>query len=252
MISQLNRIDIAVNDLAVASADYAALFGVQPHASDAACARFRLSNADVLLTGDAGRQGLAGMAFGVDDLERTARLLDNRGLAYTREDGPDGPRLRLDHSASHGAPVTLEAKPQRDTRREAETGLAGESAIVSVDHLVLRSANPTRAMAFWGAQMGLSLRFDKAFEQMGARVSLFRCGDMKIEVASKGDAQKAGEDDELWGVSWRAANIARLHARLSDGFDLSELRLGLQPGSSVFTVRNRTHGVATIAIGGKK
>ncbi|MFD2678926.1 VOC family protein [Camelimonas lactis] len=258
MIKQLNRIDIAVTDLPGACAAYADLFGVAPHARAADSARFRLANTDVLLQAagailpHSGGEGLCGMAFGVDDLERAARLLDNRGVAWTRESGPDGPRLRLDSAASHGAPVTLEPVPARDTRREAETGLTGAGAVVGVDHLVLRSANPTRAMAFWGARMGLSLRFDRTFPQMGARVTLFRCGDMKIEVASREDPAKAEQDDELWGVSWRAADIAGLHARLAGGFDLSEVRRGLEPGTAVFTIRNRTHGVATIAIGARQ
>lgn len=250
MIKQLNRIDISVADPATACADYAELFGVQPHARDADSARFRLANTDVLLQpAGATCRGLCGMAFGVEDLGRAARLLDNRGVAWTRENGPDGPRLRLDDAATHGAPVTLEPTRPRDTRREAETGLAGAGAIVGVDHLVLRSANPTRAMAFWGARMGLSLRFDRTFQQMGARVTLFRCGDMKIEVASREDPAKAAEDDELWGVSWRAADIASLHARLAGSFNLSEVRRGLEPGTAVFSIRNRTHEVATIAIG---
>lgn len=250
MIKQLNRIDISVADPSTACADYAELFGVQPHARGADSARFRLANTDVLLqsTG-AACHGLCGMAFGVDDLGRAARLLDNRGVPWSQENGPDGPRLRLDETATHGAPVTLEPAPARDTRREAETGLAGAGAIVGVDHLVLRSANPTRAMAFWGAQIGLSLRFDRTFSQMGARVTLFRCGDMKIEVASREDPAKAAEDDELWGVSWRAADIASLHARLASSFNLSEVRRGLEPGTAVFSIRNRTHEVATIAIG---
>lgn len=257
MITQLNRIDIAVTDLDRAAADYADILGLPPHSRDAGGARFRLANTDVRLhTADGmgpggARPGLSGMAFGVDDLTRAGRLLDNRGLAWSEEQGPDGPCLRIADAASHGAPVTLEAAPPRDTRREAESSLAGAAAaaIVGVDHLVLRSANPTRAMAFWGAQMGLSLRFDRTFARMGARVTLFRCGDMKIEVASREEPASAAQNDELWGVSWRAADINHLHARLAGGFDTSEVRRGLQPGSAVFSIRDRTHNVATIAIG---
>lgn len=273
MISQLNRIDIAVTDVARATQDYADLFGFAAGASDADGARFRLANTDVRLhRAGAGETGLSCMAFGVDSLERAARRLDNCGLAYSRETGPDGARLRLAPGASLGTPVTLEAAPARDTRREAGPGLAGAGAIVGVDHLVLRSTDPVRAMAFWGAQLGLSLRFDRSFPQMGARVTLFRCGDMKIEVASRQDGQQelwknttdqAGQkpapsagatpalaaDDELWGVSWRAGDITSLYARLAPLFEVSELRNGLEPETSVFTIRNRTHGVATIAIG---
>lgn len=250
MIRQLNRIDIAVTDVARAAEDYAGIFGFAADHADSDSARFRLANVDVLLHAASNHPaGLSGMAFGVDNMDRAARLLDNRNLAWSSEDGPDGPRLRIAPQSSHGLPVTLENAPPRDTRREAGPALAGAGAVTGVDHLVMRSANPMRAMAFWGAQMGLSLRFDRTFASMGARVTLFRCADMKIEVASNEDPQALQTDDTLWGVSWRAGDIAHLHARLAPEFNLSELRNGLQPGTQVFTIRERTHGVATIAIG---
>lgn len=250
MINQLDRIDIAVADLAAASADYTDLLGVGPLTLGPADTRFRLANVDVRLAPAAdGREGLAGLAFGVDSLARAQRALENRGLGFASEEGPDGPALRLAVASSHSLPVTLEQRPARDTRREAGPGLAGAGAVIGVDHVVTRSTNPDRALAFWGAQLGLSLRFDRFFAQMNGRVSLFRCGDMKIEVASRADPAKAQEADEAWGISWRAGDIAALNARLAQGFSVSPVRTGLQPGSQVFTIRDRTHGVATIAIG---
>lgn len=250
MIIQLDRIDVAVADVAAAAADYAALFGFPAMETGPGHARFRLANVDVLLLPATGAAGLAGLAFGVASLERAARLLGNRDVAFTRVDGPDGPALRIGPEHGQGAPALLEEKPTRDTRREAAPALAGAAAVTGVDHVVFRSASLRRAMAFWGAQMGLDLRFSRHFERMGARVTLFRCGDMKIEIASREDPAKAEAPDEAWGVSWRAGDIAALNARLAqEGFDVSEVRRGLQPGTQVFTIRNRTHGVATIAIG---
>ena len=60
----------------------------------------------------------------------------------------------------------------------------------------------------------------------------------------------ADADDRIWGISYRVDDVAAARARLAAaGFDVSELRNGHKPGTSVMTVRRETHGVATLVIG---
>ena len=69
------------------------------------------------------------------------------------------------------------------------------------------------------------------------------------------DLKKGVSDgpDHLWGLSWRAADIAKANARLkSAGVDVSPVRTGRRPGTEVFSVNSHTEGVPTIVIGGLK
>ena len=87
----------------------------------------------------------------------------------------------------------------------------------------------------------------------GARLLFFRCGDLVVEIAH--DLKKGVSDgpDQLWGLSWRASDIAKVHARLkAAGVDVSALRTGRRPGTEVFSVNSHTEGVPTIVIGGLK
>src|SRR5262249_54853737 len=79
------------------------------------------------------------------------------------------------------------------------------------------------------------------------------CGDLVVEIAH--DLKKGVSDgpDQLWGLSWRASEIAAVNARLKDaGVDVSPVRSGRRPGTEVFSVSSHTEGVPTIVIGGLK
>ncbi|MGH6950206.1 MAG: hypothetical protein ACREH4_05005, partial [Vitreimonas sp.] len=67
----------------------------------------------------------------------------------------------------------------------------------------------------------------------------------------RGDDKVYGGDgrDRLWGLSWRVADADAARARLAAaGANVSDVRAGLKPGTRVFTVRDRTCGVATLMI----
>ena len=87
------------------------------------------------------------------------------------------------------------------------------------------------------------------------QLMFFRCGDLVVEVvrrrvASGDAAQKnldVNQDDKLWGLSWRVADIEAARARLStSGIDVSDVRMGRKPGTRVMTVRSGTCGVQTL------
>ena len=57
--------------------------------------------------------------------------------------------------------------------------------------------------------------------------------------------------DQLWGLSWRAPDIAKANERLKKaGVEVSEPRNGRRPGTQVFSVQSHTANVPTIVIGG--
>ena len=128
-----------------------------------------------------------------------------------------------------------------------------ESAIAELDHVVVRTPNPERAIAFYAGRLGLSLRLDRSNPEWGARLLFFRCGNLVVEIAH--DLKKGVSDgpDCLWGLSWRASDIARVNARMkAAGVDVSDVRTGRRPGTQVFSVNSHTEGVPTIVLGGQR
>ena len=122
--------------------------------------------------------------------------------------------------------------------------------VAGLDHVVIRSPNPERAVALYAGRLGLSLRLDRSEPAWGARLLFFRCGDLIVEVAHDLKAGIGDGPDRLWGLSWRVPDIAKAHARLrAAGVDVSDLRAGRRPHTRVFTAKSHTAGVPTLVIG---
>jgi catechol 2,3-dioxygenase-like lactoylglutathione lyase family enzyme len=206
----------------------------------------RLQTGNVGLTFGAGGGGLSSMVFAASDLDKAARLLERRAVSSERE----GDRLVLSREATHGVPIELCVRNETAVL----SPLAGSdeaAAISALDHLVVRTPNPERAVALYAGRLGLDLRLDRSNSAWASRLLFFRCGDLVVEIAH--DLKKGVSDgpDHLWGLSWRTPDIARANARLkAAGLDVSDPRDGRRPGSQVFTVKNHTEGVPTLVIGG--
>lgn len=197
-----------------------------------------------LMFGAAG-EALSSMTFATPSLDKAARLLERRAVPSERE----GDRLVLSRDATHGVPIEL--CERKDKPAPSPVTLDEAAAISALDHVVIRSPNPERAIAFYAGRLGLDLRLDRSNPAWGARLLFFRCGDLVVEIAH--DLKKGVSDaaDRLWGLSWRTPDITKAHARLKTaGVEVSEPRDGRRPGSQVFTVRSHTEGVPTLIIGG--
>jgi len=122
-------------------------------------------------------------------------------------------------------------------------------AVLGLDHVVIRTLDPERAAALYGARLGLDLRSDRSNPDWGARLMFFRCGDLIVEIAHDLKAAVSSDPDTLGGLSWRVPDARSAHARLqAAGLDVSGLRPGRKPGTRVFTVRDKTCGVPTLAL----
>ncbi|MEI7873505.1 MAG: VOC family protein [Alphaproteobacteria bacterium] len=201
--------------------------------------RLRTGNVGLAFAG--GGPGLQSMTFATGDVGKAATLLERRAVAVTR----DGDALAL---TGHGVAIRLTAKgsdaPSPFTDDEA-------ACVSALDHVVVRTPNPERAIAFYAGRLGLDLRLDRSNEKWGARLLFFRCGDLVVEIAH--DLKKGVSDapDQLWGLSWRVPDVAKANARLkAAGLDVSEPRDGRRPGSQVFSVKDKAEGVPTLVIGG--
>lgn len=201
----------------------------------------QLRTGNVGLTFTSETPGLHSMVFATGDVGKAATLLERRAVAVTR----DGDALAL---TGHGVAITLAANgsdaPSPFTDDEA-------SCVSALDHVVVRTPNPERAIAFYAGRLGLDLRLDRSNPQWGARLLFFRCGDLVVEIAH--DMKKGVSDapDQLWGLSWRVPDVAKACARLkAAGLDVTEPRDGRRPGSQVFSVKDKTCCVPTLVIGG--
>ena len=127
---------------------------------------------------------------------------------------------------------------------------AGDDAVHGLDHAVVNTAAPDRALAFYGAKLGLRLAMDRTNPDWGVRLIFFRTGGLTIEIARRlAEPEDASRPDTFWGLTWAVKDIEAAHRRLSaSGFDISEIRKGRKPGSRVFTIRNGTMNVPTLFI----
>ena len=207
----------------------------------------RLQTGNIGLAFGAAGEALSSMVFATDDLDKAARLLERRAVPCERA----GDQLVLSHEATHGVPIALIERRQPAT--PSAPTLDDAAAISSLDHIVVRTPNPERAIAFYAGRLGLDLRLDRSNREWGSRLLFFRCADLVVEIASDLERAVSNEPDRLWGLSWRASEVAKANARLkSAGVDVSPVRAGRRPGTEVFSVNSHTAGVPTIVIGGLK
>jgi catechol 2,3-dioxygenase-like lactoylglutathione lyase family enzyme len=230
----------ALDHLAVAgsAAVYETLLGRRPGGG-------RLQTANVGLTFEGeGKEPLSALAFATASLDKAARLLERRGVAMTRS-----ATIELSATSTHGVPIALIER--RDAPAPSRVIVDETSAVSALDHVVIRSPNPERAIAFYAGRLGLDLRLDRSNPAWGSRLLFFRCSDLAVEIAH--DLAKGVSDgpDQLWGLSWRVPDIAKAHARMkAAGIDISDVRDGRRPDSQVFTVKSHTENVPTLIIGG--
>src|SRR5262245_6737115 len=174
MITALDHVVIAVRDLDGAASAYEALLGRAPswrsaaHGGGARIVGFGLANLAVELMAPAGDgpvagrlaavlaaqgEGLASLAFAVDDVERAERRLARLGL--DPEPIADGEsvdastgarrawrRTRASAAASHGVRIFLMQQPPAPP---SALVAAERAAVAGLDHVVIRTPDPERA-----------------------------------------------------------------------------------------------------------
>jgi len=267
VIEGLNHIAIAVKDLDRAASAYAALLGRRADwREEAAGARhtwFQLANMAIDLvqpdgageTGDRVRaqldahgEGLWGLAFAVSNLDETRRVLGRRGAPVGEAAAllsTDAWRLAfVDSAATHGVSIAL-----AERAGNVELKPAAADAVQALDHLVINTPNPDRAVALYGARLGLDFRLDRSNPQWGSRLMFFRAGASVVEIGSRLGGEATDGPDRLSGLAWRVTDPDAVQARLAKaGFDVSEVRVGRKPGTKIFTVRSGVPGAPTVML----
>ncbi len=216
---RLDSVQIGVADLESGTAAYSLLIGMEPVPGQNGSRRFQLAPGAIeLVPGD---QGI-------------------RSIRFVTEEGEDPPRLP---ASADGLTILIEPPA---------AGLpapAADTPVHAIDHVVVRSTDPDRAVALWRDRLGLRLALDRVFADRGLRLLFFRSGGITLEYATAHPPADPGGPDRLWGVSYRVRDLASHRDRLlAAGVEVSEIRAGMRPGTSVATVRSGTAGVSTLLL----
>lgn len=251
MLTKLDHIVLLTRDFGAALQDYETLFGFVPdptkdhHGFQTALFRTGNTGLEIMAPGSEAAisrseeilgkspSKLTSLAFAAPDLTEAHRVLKRRG----GDVGDISTSFRLSDDVCADVKTFIvpetETPPSRDIR---------------LDHLVINTPNPDRAIAHYGARLGIRFALDRTNEDWGARFMFFKLGDVVLEVIHRlGKAHNPAGSDEIWGLTWKVDDLEAAHARLSKtGVKLSEIRTGRKPGTRVFTVKSHTAGIPTL------
>ena len=218
---RLCGVRIETNDVVGAAGHYAAILGVEAQLLAGGRRRYQLGRGAVELV--AGEPGRATVLFARDT---------------PGGDWPVGP------TAFHG----LSVAPDDPGAPLGPT--TAPDAAQAIDHVVVFTPNPARAIELWRDRVGLRLAFDREFPERKVRLLFFRSAGLTFEFACALPVpEDASGPDRFYGISYRVTDLAaRRAALLAGGFDVSEIRPGNKAGTRVASVRSDTAGVPTLLL----
>lgn len=206
-------------------------------------------------------EGVWALAFATPDMARARHRLGRVGVPSSepypvRTTNPDGDKRSwltsvADPDATHGTNLFLiEQTPDAIAWPVSPVTVDDGSSVGALDHVVIRTPNPDRAAALYGARLGLDMKLDRSNPDWGTRLMFFKIGDLVVEIAHDLKGGVSAGPDSPWGLSWRVANVAAAHHRIAGArVEVSEIRKGRKPGTAVFTVKGAPGGVPTLVIG---
>jgi catechol 2,3-dioxygenase-like lactoylglutathione lyase family enzyme len=277
MITAIDHVALQVRNLDEVIAGYTAIFGRSPDwlglTGGVRHAWFQFANAALDIIGTDGDsnaakalrsdvekhgEGIMGLGFRVADFETARYTLERRGVALaephvTRSTNDTGETREwsvvIARRKSTAGPAQFFVAP----KFEATVTVANAEQVSGLDHIVVNTRNCERALAYYGARLGLDLRLDRTNEQWGARQLFFRCGNAVVEIGASLKEPAGDDPDRYGGLAWRVADPEAARARIAAaGLDVSEVRKGRKPGTQVFTVRSGTGGVPTLMLSGNE
>ncbi len=277
MLISMDHVALVVRDLKASTERYSAFLGCKPIWRGTERARFQLGNTALDMVVPVGSsavgvraqgqldkhgEGLWVLAFATADIGKARHTLARRGIASSEvrqirsadfESNKEycWATSELSAEATHGITIFLvEQETDAAHGSRCKPNAAANSAVSSLDHIVITTAHPERAAALYGTRLGLEMKLDRTNPDWGSRLMFFKCGDLVVEIAHNLKNIDSSAPDKLWGLSWRVADIAAAHARIAQaGFNVSDIRVGRKPGTKVFTVRDAPANVPTLVIG---
>ncbi|MEZ5939321.1 MAG: VOC family protein [Hyphomonadaceae bacterium] len=279
MLTGLDHIVILCPSIEEGEAAYVAILGREPDwrsndPAGAASVIFQLENMALEIMAPSGGgplarrlhilmeqdgPGLQSLVFQTQNIDNTRRLLERRSLRPHELQAGESvdlgaprerrwSRFRIDDAQTFGVRMFVLQRAEPDPLK-TPVRAPFPGAMTALDHVVVNTPNPDRALALYGARLGMHLALDRSNVDWDARLMFFRTGGVTVEIAHKLSKGVGAQPDRLWGLSWRTPDIAAAHDAIArKGLSVSEIRPGRRAGTQVFTVRDGTINVPTLIL----
>ena len=276
MISSLDHIILAVDDLQDAEKNYKNILGIEPswrglHKElGTANVIFNFKNTYLELLSAEGEgvgadlvnesikkngEGLAGIVFNTKDISKASKRL--KDLGFLVGDVLTGEGKNKDTNDIRNWKYLF--LPQELTRNlflfliEHTKGILPQDekfpsgSINKLDHVVINTNDADGFINIYQDIFNIRLALDRIIEHWKSRMLFFRVNKTTIEVIEKKDDKDP--NDSLWGLAWEVESIKDAHERLvSKGVEVTEIKKGLKENTLVATIKSHTHNVPTLLI----
>ncbi len=276
MISSLDHIILAVNDLQDAEKNYKNILGIEPswrglHKElGTANVIFNFKNTYLELLSAEGEgvgadlvnesikkngEGLAGIVLNTKDISKASKKL--KDLGFLVGDVLTGEGKNKDTNDIRNWKYLF--LPQELTRNlflfliEHTKGILPQDekfpsgSINKLDHVVINTNDADGFINIYQDIFNIRLALDRIIEHWKSRMLFFRVNKTTIEVIEKKDDKDP--NDSLWGLAWEVESIKDAHERLvSKGVEVTEIKKGLKENTLVATIKSHTHNVPTLLI----
>ena len=276
MISSLDHIILAVEDLKDAEKNYKNILGIEPswrglHKElGTANVIFNFKNTYLELLSAEGEgvgadlvkesikkngEGLAGIVLNTKDISKASKRL--KDLGFLVGDVLTGEGNNKDTNDIRNWKYLF--LPQELTRNlflfliEHTKGILPQDekfpsgSINKLDHVVINTNDADGFINIYQDIFNIRLALDRIIEHWKSRMLFFRVNKTTIEVIEKKDDKDP--NDSLWGLAWEVESIKDAHERLvSKGVEVTEIKKGLKENTLVATIKSHTHNVPTLLI----
>ena len=276
MISSLDHIILAVEDLQDAEKNYKNILGIEPswrglHKElGTANVIFNFKNTYLELLSAEGEgvgadlvkesikkngEGLAGIVLNTKDINKASKRL--KDLGFLVGDVLTGEGKNKDTNDIRNWKYLF--LPQELTRNlflfliEHTKGILPQDekfppgSINKLDHVVINTNDADGFINIYQDIFNIRLALDRIIEHWKSRMLFFRLNKTTIEVIEKKD--RKDPNDSLWGLAWEVKSIKDAHERLvSKGVEVTEIKKGLKENTLVATIKSHTHNVPTLLI----
>ena len=276
MISKLDHLIVAVNDLDEAERNYKKIFGVEPvwkgeHKElGTANVIFNFKNTYFELLSSKGNglgaelvnnsisengEGLIGQVLGTEDIKETRKLLAEKGFSISEPlegvgENSINKEIRkwknifLPPELTRGIFSFIIQHTNGSLPQVKEYKI---SSISKLDHVVINTNDADGFINIYKNIFNIRLALDKVIEHWNTRILFFRLNKTTIEVVEQN--HKEVEPDKLWGLAWGVKSIKDAHARLiKEGVEVTEIKQGIKEDTLVATIKSHTNNVPTLLI----